>query len=76
MNKSHHVSKAASRARSAIPAASVRQSVLESDDFDEAGEAPWLNTLQADEEDWPELEDDAQDVETEIGLLLKGVSYR
>ena len=76
MNKSHHASKNAARARSSVAAASVRQSLLESDDLDEAMEAPWMSAISADENDWPELESDAHDVETEIGLLLHGVSIR
>lgn len=76
MNRSHHVGKAAARARSS-KAATIRQSLLESDDFDEAAEAtPWLHALPDDEEDWPELENDALDVETEIGFLLKGGAHR
>ena len=74
MNRSHHVGKAAVRARSS-KAASIRQSLLESDDLDEAVEAP-LFALSDDEEDWPELETDSSDVESELGLLLNGVSHR
>jgi len=74
MNKSHHVGKTASRARSST-AASIRQSLLESDDLNEEMEVPVL-ALSDDEEDWPELEDDTGDVETEIGLLLNGISHR
>jgi len=74
MNKSHHVNKAAARARSS-KAASIRQSLLDGDDLDEEMEAPWASALSDDEEDWPELESDSHDVETEIGLLLNGVTH-
>ena len=73
MNRSHHVGKPALRARSS-KAASIRQSLLDNDEFEEAADAPWLHALPDDEEDWPELENDAHDVETEIGLLLKGAA--
>ena len=71
MNKSHPAGKDAQRSRSAIPAASIRQSLLESEDFNEDDDA-----LPDDAEDWPELESDARDVESEIDLLLKGGAYR
>jgi hypothetical protein len=72
MNRSHHVTKAAARARSS-KAASIRQTLLDSDDLNEEMEAPWAHALSDNEEDWPELESDTCDVETEIGLLLNGV---
>ena len=76
MNKSHPAGKDAQRSRSAIPAASIRQSLLESEDFNEDDDALELAALPDDAEDWPELESDARDVESEIDLLLKGGAYR
>jgi hypothetical protein len=75
MNKLHHASKSATRTRSGAHAASVRRSLLEREDFEEAAEAPWL-AVSGDEEDWPEVETDESDVATEISLLLNGIAHR
>ena len=75
MNKLHHASKSAMRTRSGAPAASMRQSLLERDDFEEAAEAPWLASS-GHEEDWPEFETDESDVASEISLLLNGFAHR
>jgi hypothetical protein len=74
MNKTHHAGRTGARGRTSIPAASVRRSLLESED--EAMEAPWMSPLSSNEEDWPEVESDPRDVESELNLLLNGVSYR
>jgi hypothetical protein len=93
MNKTHISAKTGARTRSSIPAERARQSLLESDEFDDIADAQLLPTESDDEDsDWSEVEtgaahagsryrqqaDDflAPDVETEINLLLHGVSYR
>jgi hypothetical protein len=50
--------------------------LLRSEDFIQDDEALRPVILPDDAEDWPELESDVRDVESEIGLLLNGVAYR